>query len=145
MPRGIDVVKVSGDRAFLRGDESTQPVIALDQGHRPPRLGELGCCDETVHAGSDDDRVEGPGFVSAMPTVKRSIHASGSPQRHHDAFHLSTRCLVHLTCAIASVEFRVPLTSDSFQCFDGIGPIPPRYWSLCGAEAPIAGRYRSDA
>src|SRR6516162_6741162 len=43
---------------------------------------------------------------------------------------------VHLTCAIASVEFRVPLTSDSFQCFDGIGPIPPRYWSLCGAEAP---------
>src|SRR5262249_39959608 len=61
----------------------------------------------------------------------------------HDVFHLLTPCLTSFSrCAVASVDFRVPLTSDSFQCFDGMKPIPSRYWSLCGAEAPSLFRRR---
>src|SRR5262245_22743062 len=62
----------------------------------------------------------------------------------YDASHLfsSLDAFWFSRCAIASVGFRVPLTSDSLQCFDVMRPIPPRYWSPRGAEAPPLFRRR---
>ena len=58
VPGGVGVVQVSGQGAFLGGDEAAQPVALFQQGHRPAVLGQFGGGDQAVHTGTDDDDVD---------------------------------------------------------------------------------------